>query len=80
MDSRDINASFQKLIHSMWPHYKGLSIEAVDGGYIWGNVFYHTLDQIDEEYKRRGGIISQSVNRIKPNKNEQVKDNFKEIS
>jgi hypothetical protein len=64
-----------------FPRYKGIGLEVVDGGYLWGNQKFTSLDEVDAEMKRRGLIISNSVNRLKTNKNEhQEIDNSSAIS
>jgi hypothetical protein len=68
----DINRSFNRFIDMTFPRYKGIGLEVVDGGYLWGRQKFTTLDEVDAEMKRRGMIISNSINKNKNHEQSKV--------
>jgi hypothetical protein len=72
----DINQQFRKFLDIVFPHYRGVHLEVVEGGYKLFGEFYPSLDAVDIALDRARKSI---VNSLKQNKHEhQEKDNAPE--
>jgi hypothetical protein len=65
----DINQQFRKFLDIVFPHYRGVHLEVVEGGYKLFGEFYPSLDAVDEKINQIHSTFGESINRIKSSKN-----------